>query len=94
MGEDVIWRNPRKRKIDVEALFFKVSIAILSLVCFYGSFWWYDTNLTPFIGLTLAEVLEMPLLNILYAVASFWVIPAFFFMGIAGLLFLGVLIFD
>ena len=81
-------------RYNVGGLLFKLGIAALSLLCFYGSFWWCDTNLTPFIGLTLTEVLEMPILSIIYAIASFWVMPGFLFMGVGGILFLGMLIFD
>jgi len=87
MSEHVVWRNPRKNRHDVIALLFKLGIILLGLGCFYGSFWWYNTNLVPFIGLTLTQALEMPILSIIFAIASFWVIPGFFFAGIALLAF-------
>ena len=59
-----------------------LGILVLGLTCLYGAFWWFNTYIPPFYGLTLAETMEMPVLSIAFAVMSFWIVPG---LGVAGI---------
>jgi len=54
----------------------------LGLLCIYGGYWWFATYILPFYGLTLYEVLEMPVLDIVFGIMTFWMTPG---LTIAGL---------
>jgi len=73
-------------RYDLISLTVGVLILCASLGLIYGAFWWYAEYVTPMMGLTLNQVLEEPLLDIIFMVASFWVIPGLFIMGLGMIL--------
>jgi len=67
---------------DVVPKLFGLGVLVLGLICIYGAFWWFNTYVPPFYGLTLMDVLEMPVLDIILAVMSFWIVPSLVVAGI------------
>lgn len=69
-------------RYDIIPKLFGLGVLALGLTCIYGAFWWFNTYIPPFYGLTLMDALEMPVLNIVFAVMSFWIVPS---LGVAGI---------
>ncbi len=75
-------RGMKMNRYDMVSWFGGIGILLIGLSCLYGAFYWVNTFVSPFYGLTLVEVLEMPVLTIVFAFMSIWIVPG---LGIAGL---------
>jgi len=59
-----------KMRHDLVPVVFGIVILLVGLTFIYGAFWWVNAFVTPMLELTFNEVLQQPLLRIVFMIAT------------------------